>query len=196
MTDRRAGKDRTKKRLHRAFTVLCRQAAALLLLVPGGFLVPGARAQQVTMRGLDGPAYNLSQSRGHVVAFLFGAVSAPMTAESAAAFQKLADHFAERDVEFYWVSINSETSGSKGFASDADLRSFAAQNSLRMRVLRDPDQAALRALGVNATPAVVIIDRSGQVQHRIIGFDPSQPRPYREVGRAIRQLLRAASGRG
>jgi peroxiredoxin len=149
-----------------------------------------AQAPQVTLRTADGQAFALAENRGKVTVLSFGATWVPLTAKELPALQKLADRYAGRGVNFYWVSINSAKPGAKNYASDADLQAFAQRHSLRLPVLRDADQAAYRTFGVDALPTIVIIGRDGQVHRKHVGFDPNQADALAEVGRALDQLLK------
>ena len=74
----------------------------------------------------------------------------------------------------YWVSTESEDSKSKNYASDEQLRAFAQKYGLKVTVLRDPDGAVSKRLGVDQLPSIVIIDKQGNVVGAPIGgLDPS-----------------------
>jgi len=149
-----------------------------------------AQAPPLTFRTADGGSVNLADSRGKIVVLSFGGTWVPLAAKELPALQKLADRYANRGVNFYWVSINSNKPGAKNYASDADLQAFAQKNGLRLMVLRDPDQAAYRALGVDALPTVVILDREGKTFRKHVGFDPEQVEAYSQVIRSLEQLLK------
>src|SRR5262249_48869377 len=134
--------------------------------------------------------FNLADQRGKVVVLSFGATWVPLANKELPALQKLADRYAGRGVVVYWVSTNGTKPGTKTYSSDAELEAFAGQNGLRLPVLRDPDQTAYRALGLNALPTLVIIDRDGRVYRKLVGFDPEQAEPYGEVIRILDQLLK------
>jgi len=149
-----------------------------------------AQAPQVALRSTDGSTVNLAESKGKIVVLLFGATWAPMAPKELPALQKLADRYAGRSVSFYWVSINSAKAGAKNYATDAELQAFAQKHGLRLKVLRDPDQATYRAFGVDALPTTVILNREGQVHRKHVGFDPEQAEPFGEVIRSLDQLLK------
>ncbi len=162
---------------------------ALLLLA---ILASAAIAQlpQLTLRSVEGQSFNLAASRGKVVVLSFGATWVPLTSRELPALQKLADRYAGRNVSFYWVSINSTRPGARHYVSDAELQAFAQRNGWRLTILRDPDQTAYRAFGVEALPTVVIIDAEGQVFGKYVGFDPQQAEAYADVARSLDQLLK------
>ena len=149
-----------------------------------------AQAPQLTFRAADGGTINLADHRGKMVVLSFGATWVPLAAKEMAALQKLSERYANRGVNFYWVSINSNKQGAKNYASDSDLQAFAQRNGLRLMVLRDPDQAAYRALGVDSLPTVIILDREGKVYRKHVGFDPEQPEAYGQVMRDLDQSLK------
>jgi peroxiredoxin len=164
-------------------------SSALLLLA---ILASAAIAQlpQLTLRSVEGQSFNLAASRGKVVVLSFGATWVPLTSRELPALQKLADRYAGRNVSFYWVSINSTRPGARHYASDAELQAFAQRNGWRLTILRDPDQTAYRAFGVEALPTVVIIDAEGQLFGKYVGFDPQQAEAYADVARSLDQLLK------
>jgi peroxiredoxin len=166
-------------------------------------IVALAQAPQIILRTTDGRDFNLVRDRGKIIVLSFGATWVPLTERELLAFQNLADRFAGRGVNFYWVSTNSAKQNERNYASDADLEAFATKLELRLPVLRDPDQAAFRAFGLKALPSIVIIDREGQVCRKVVGLDPEEieyydpvkleaytSRAYSEVIRCLNQLLK------
>jgi alkyl hydroperoxide reductase subunit AhpC len=87
------------------------------------------------------------------------------------AVKKLADQYAGRGLAVYWVSTESESPKSKNYASDEQLRELGRK--YKATVLRDPDGAVSKKLGVDQLPSVVIIDKQGNVADRIGGMDPN-----------------------
>jgi len=163
-------------------------------------IVTGAQDPQVTLRTTDGRTFDLARDRGKVVVLSFGATWVPLTDKELPTFQRLADRYAGRGASFYWVSVNSAKEKEKHYISDADLQGYAVELGLRLSVLRDPDQKALRAFGLDALPAIVIIDQEGRVFRKVIGFNPECYDPekdefylneaYGEVIRCLNQLLK------
>ncbi len=149
-----------------------------------------AQAKQVTFQLVDGDTIKLSDNHGKVVVLAFSATWLPVTKNSLSSLQQIADVYQERGVIFYWVSLNSANVGSKRYASDNDLKAFAEENGWRLEVLRDPQRKAFRAFGLYALPSVVIIDRTGQVYRKLIGFDNSRTRGYRYIMRTLNLLLK------
>jgi len=140
----------------------------------------GASAQaplEFRLRTTDGGEIASGMLRGDVVVLAFGATWLPLSKDQVRGVQELADEFGERRVRVYWVSTDSDKQQSKNFASDEQLRAFARKNGLKVAVLRDPDGALFKRMGVagNQLPAIVILDRSGEVNTPTIGgLDPSR----------------------
>lgn len=130
-----------------------------------------SRAGEFSLRSIDGEAVTSESVRGQVVVLAFGASWLPLTKNQMDAVKKLADQYAGRGVAVYWVSTESESSKSKNYASDDQLRELARK--YKVTVLRDPDGAVSKRLGVDQVPSVVIIDKQGTVAGTIGGMDPT-----------------------
>jgi peroxiredoxin len=138
-----------------------------------------ARTQQglldFSLRSVDGGSITSEQLRGDVVVLAFGASWLPLSRTQVEGVQRLADEYRDRDLRVYWVSTDSESQKSKNFATDNQLRSFARKNGLKIGVLRDPDGALFKRMGVerNQLPALIIFDKDGQISGDPIGgLDP------------------------
>jgi peroxiredoxin len=153
---------------------------SLVLVFAQAFAVAPARAQQdalpdFSLRSVDGGSITSEQLRGDVVILAFGASWLPLSRTQVEGVQRLADEYRDRDLRVYWVSTDSESQKSKNFATDDQLRSFARKNGLKIGVLRDPDGALFKRMGVdrNQLPALVIFDKDGQISGAPIGgLDP------------------------
>lgn len=149
---------------HRPYAAIA--LSMLLALAPAIAALPPA---DFSLRSLDGGTVSARSLRGKVVVLAFGASWLPLSRAQARDIQKVADNYSGRGVEVYWVSTEAETPKSKNYASDDQLRAFAQKNGLKVTVLRDPEGAALRALNVDQIPAVVILDRQGNIAGAPIG---------------------------
>jgi peroxiredoxin len=128
-------------------------------------------APEFSLRAIDGETVTSTSLRGEVVVLAFGASWLPLTRNQMEAVKKLADQYAGRGVAVYWVSTESDSPKSKNFASDEQLRALAQK--YKATVLRDPDGAVSKKLGVDQLPSVVIIDKQGNVADKIGGMDPN-----------------------
>jgi peroxiredoxin len=146
----------------------CVLAIALTASMPGSAQNP---APDFSLRAIGGETVTSASLRGEVVVLAFGASWLPLTKNQLDAVKKLADQYAGRGVAVYWVSTESESPKSKNYASDEQLRALAQK--YKATVLRDPDGAVSRRLGVDQLPSVVIIDKQGNVADSIRGMDPT-----------------------
>jgi peroxiredoxin len=137
-------------------------------------LIPGSAqnaAPEFSLRAVDGEMVTSASLRGEVVVLAFGASWLPLTRNQMEAVKKLADQYAGRGVAVYWVSTESDSPKSKNYASDEQLRALAQK--YKATVLRDPDGAVSKKLGVDQLPSVVIIDKQGNVADKTGGMDPN-----------------------
>lgn len=126
-----------------------------------------------SLRSIDGQTVTSESLHGEVVVLAFGATWLPLSRKQAQGVRKLADKYSGRGVAVYWVSIESESPKSKNYASDEQLGEFARKNELNITVLRDPDGKVSKELGVDQIPAMVILDKQGNVVGEPInGLDP------------------------
>jgi peroxiredoxin len=149
-------------------------AALVCALVFGQAFGSTARGVEFNLRTIDGGSITAEMLRGDVVVLAFGASWLPLSRTQVQGVQGLADEYKARDLRVYWVSTDSEKPQSKNYATDDQIRSFARKHGLKVAVLRDPDGALFKTLGVerNQLPAIVILDREGNVAETIGGLDP------------------------
>lgn len=162
----------------------------IIALLAFASLKTAAQTDQLTFRSVNGDKVSLADQGGQVVVLVFNATWVPMTNKSLPALQRIANRYESRGVIFYWVSVNGARVGEESYISDADLKAFARENGLRLTVLRDPERKAFGAFGLDALPSTVIIDRTGQVYQKHVGFDPTQVLGYEVLIKTLNQLLR------
>jgi cytochrome c biogenesis protein CcmG, thiol:disulfide interchange protein DsbE len=124
--------------------------------------------------------------RGEVAVLAFGATWLPLSRNQLEGVKKLADDYAGKGVAVYWVSTDSENPKSRNFASDDQLRVLA--NKYKVTVLRDPDGAVSKKLGVDQLPSVVIFDKQGNIAATIGGLDPNA-NLSKELSERLKNLL-------
>jgi peroxiredoxin len=150
---------------------------ALLLLIVGANLAFAQKSDgrvDFSMKSIDGQTVTAESLRGEVVVLAFGASWLPLSRAQLQGIRKLADEYSDRGVVVYFVSTESEDEKSKNFASDAQLRAFANKYGLKVTVLRDPDGAVSKSLGVDQLPSIIILNKDGNVHGEPIrGLDPS-----------------------
>jgi peroxiredoxin len=145
----------------------------MLAVAMAATLVAPAHTQSpdFSLRAIDGETVTSAGLRGEVAVLVFGASWLPLTRNQMEAVKKLADQYAGRGVAVYWVSTESESPKSKNYAADQQLRELGRK--YKATVLRDPDGAVSKKLGVDQLPSVIIIDKQGNVAATIGGMDPS-----------------------
>jgi peroxiredoxin len=124
-----------------------------------------------SFRAIDGATVTSESLRGRVVVLAFGASWLPLTHNQMEGVKKLAEQYAGRGVVAYWVSTDSENPKSRNFVADDELRGLARKYNVK--VLRDPDGAISKKLGVDQLPSVVIIDKQGNISGTAGGLDPN-----------------------
>jgi peroxiredoxin len=163
------------KRFPRAFLASLLALALLVVTAAAGgsrATSPAAEGVNFNLKTVEGGSITSEMLRGDVVVLAFGASWLPIPRAQVQGVQHLADEYAARDVRVYWVSTDSDSPKSKNYATDDQLRAFARRNTLKIAVLRDPDGELFKTLGVerNQLPAIVIIDKQGNVSESIGGF--------------------------
>ena len=147
-------------------------AAFLFLAVFAGAAKAQDKPANFSLRAIDGDAVTAESLRGEVAVLAFGASWLPLSRNQLEGVKKLADDYSGRGVAVYWVSTDSESPKSKNYASDEQLRALARK--YKVTVLRDPDGAVSKKLGVDQLPSVVIIDKQGNISGGPIGgMDPT-----------------------
>ena len=127
-------------------------------------------AVDFSLRAIDGEAVTSQSLRGEVAVLAFGASWLPLSRTQMESVKELADKYAGKGVAVYWVSADSENPKSKNYVSDDQLRELARK--YKVTILRDPEGALSRKMGVNQLPSVVILDKQGNVANAIGGMDP------------------------
>jgi cytochrome c biogenesis protein CcmG/thiol:disulfide interchange protein DsbE len=146
-------------------------AIAVIILVAafsGAIFAQGPT--EFSLRAIDGEPVTSQSLRGEVVVLAVGASWLPLTRDQLEGVKRLADQYASKGVAVYWVSADSENPKSKNFVSDDQLRELARK--YKVTILRDPDGAFSRKLGVDQLPSVIILDKQGNVAGAIGGMDP------------------------
>ena len=128
-------------------------------------------APEFSLRAIDAEAVTSQSLRGEVAVLAFGASWLPLSRNQMESVKKLADQYAGKGVAVYWVSADSENPKSKNYVSDDQLRELARK--YKITILRDPEGALSRKIGVDQLPSVVILDKQGNIAGSIGGMDPN-----------------------
>lgn len=126
--------------------------------------------QDYTFLTPDGKTVTVSGLRGKVVVLLFGGIQDPQCRDEIKALDSLAERYQSKDVNIYWVSVNSP-----GEASNEQLKTACGPAS-SVVLLRDNNQAAFkRYSGKQAQlPTIIVLNQQGQPQGQPRGgFNPN-----------------------
>jgi peroxiredoxin len=93
-----------------------------------------------------------------------------------------ADLQTRRDVEFVLVGTN------KGGDTPDRLRAFAQHRHISLPVAFDPEQATMRAFGLNGFPNLVVIDRTGHVRLTHTGYNSSETSFRHDLTQLLQRL--------
>lgn len=149
---------------------------------------------QTVLQSLGGGSVNLDAQRGKVVVLAVGATWLPLSARQIDITNTLAKKYQGRDIVFYFVATDSTRPG-KNFASDEDIRKFAATNKLAVgSILRDSDGGiTFRKYDIDQVPSFVVIGKDGKrVAEPFGGLDSAPNSKYDitvPISRAIDKAL-------
>ena len=87
-----------------------------------------------------------------------------------------------RDIEFVLVGTN------KGGDTPDWVRAFAQRRRVSLPIAFDPEQATMRAFGLNGFPSLVVIDRTGHVRLTHTGYNSSETSFRRDLTQLLRSL--------
>lgn len=151
------------------------KAIKLFLAVAG--LLSGisiSASAQTPLQTLDGGSTDVQAQKGKVVVLAVGASWLALSGKQAEFTNALARKYAGKNVVIYFVATDSTNPKSKTYATNDELRRWAATNKLTVAVLRDPDGAAIRGrFGVDQVPAFVVLDKNGDKSGDAFGgIDP------------------------
>lgn len=162
--------------LRAAAPALLLALASVASVLPGHALAMAPAQVDFRLRTADGGEITSQMLRGDVVVLAFGASWLPLSKAQMQGLQELADEYAGRNLRVYWVSTDSDKPGSKNYATDAQLRELARKNGLKIAVLRDPDGAFFKKSGADQIPALIILDREGNVSGAPVGGISTDPK--------------------
>lgn len=123
---------------------------------------------------LDGEKVDVS-GQNKVVVLAIGASWLPLSKNQVSAVNKLSKKYAGRDVVFYFISTDSDNAKSKNYASNDQLRKFAADNKLTVGILRDSDGTlTVKKYKIDQFPAFVVLKKDGTPAAEVFGgIDPT-----------------------
>ena len=127
----------------------------------------------LALKSLDGAMVDVQAQKNKVVVLAVGASWLPLSKDQAVIINKLVKKYGGQSVAIYWVSNDSDSTKSKNYATDEQLKAWADKNKLTATVLRDPTGQAVKRFSVDQLPAFVVLDKTGKISGTSFGgIDP------------------------
>lgn len=145
---------------------------------------------QTSLPSLSGGSVDVQAQKGKVVILAVGASWLPLSGKQAEFTNSLAKKYAGKNVSIYFVATDSANPKSKNYATDDQVRQWAATNRLTVTVLRDSDGASvMRKFAVDQLPAFIVLDKNGnQSGDAFGGIDPKYDVTV-PIGKKVDSLL-------
>ena len=140
-------------------------AVALVAAASAGFAVePGAAAPDFRLTPFSGTQpVSLSDYRGKAVLVDFWASWCSPCRQSLPLYDKLRADFPASDFAVLAIGLDEDT---------ADALAFLHEHPVEYMTLQDSKGDVAQAFGLKGMPSSYLIDRSGIVRYRHIGFEP------------------------
>ena len=144
-----------------------KERAVADLLKKTGFGVPEKPfpAEDFTLASLDGPQASLSSYKGKVVLLSFWATWCGPCKQELPSIEALYDKLSSRGLVVVAVDLGEEK---------AKVSQFVKSNKLTFPVLLDGSVAVGSAYGANSIPTNYLLDRSGRIIARMVGYDGTE----------------------
>ncbi len=149
-------------------------AACLLLMIfsvfscsrDGDKAVDGDRAQDFTLSDINGNKITLSEMRGKVVMIEFWATWCPPCRQSIPDLNTIFNKYKDRGFVLLAISLD------KGSDAQSLIMSFIKEYPMAYTVLLDNGDTG-RKYGVSSIPTSFIIDKTGRIANKHIGYSPT-----------------------
>lgn len=122
----------------------------------------GTKAPDFTLKGFDDKEVSLSDFKGKIVVLEWFSNRCPFVQyhyEKASTMIDLANKYKDQGV--VWLAIDSTS-----FATDREVKDFAAKHSIPYPILDDRQGDVGRAYGAKTTPHMFVIDKQGNIVYK------------------------------
>lgn len=126
------------------------------------------------LKDMSGKPVRFVDFKGKVVVMDFWGSWCPPCRLELPHFQRLYDEYKDRGVVFLGMNWEQPGPADEPFTPAQKLRTvreFMTKNGYTFPVVIDHDRAAVQALGVNGYPTVFIVDSSGTIRFKNVGYD-------------------------
>lgn len=129
---------------------------------PGREVPVGSQAPGFELPDVSGRVVRLGDLKGKIVLLDFWATYCDSCQDSVPALKQLRDQYKGKGFELVGISLDD---------SPAQVARFAKEEGMDYTILVDSDLAVARDYGVRGLPVTLLLDRSGVVRGRWLGFD-------------------------
>ncbi len=122
------------------------------------------------------------------LALVFLSTDCPVSKRFLPKLRELSEFYSQKDIQFVGVFCSTQD-------TVMEIASFALENDLRFAVVKDEENEACGALGIDRVPQVAVLDRENRLayrgrindQYRVSGTQPSASRE--DLATALDELL-------
>lgn len=144
----------------------------------------GQQVPDFTFVGLDGKDYTRANCAGRILVLDFWATDCVPCRDVMALLERVRAAYSPEQVQFLSVSIDPAS------VPDSQLEQYCREAGAKLLIARDPQLAARDVFGVEAIPALFVIDAQGVVQVSEVGLNPALDKV---LSRRLERLLAGES---
>lgn len=147
---------------------------------PSASVPVGSQAPEFELPDVSGRTVRLGDLKGKVVLLDFWATYCDSCRESVGALKQIRKEYKDKGFELVGISLD---------AAPEQVAEFIKEEGVDYPVLVDSDLVVSQAYGVRGLPVTMLLDRSGVVRGRWLGFDSTLPGEIRTLIDSIGKTL-------